>query len=605
MSETALAEAWAEAWPRALAAWGPYTRLHAPVLHEAPQRQRSFAWFSTADVEVHIDLAEVVRLGVDDHPVEVLAHEVGHHLCSPGDLRQSARIAARVRVGLQEAAEVDGMVALVSNLWSDMLINDRLQRRAGLDMVGLWHALPRPREGLWQLVMRTDEILWGTGPGVLTAPDVDVPESEALLCARLVRSYADDPVGGAAGFALLVAPLLPALDRDEKAGTALRLGSGLVCRQHEPEGSVPRGVATETGLGAPAVHPADDARVVGVDATQAETPDDPASDDGDPDDGTFPTRSASDVDGNTLEPADLHAVLRALGLATTEAEAARTWYQEHAARHLVPFPDRPASTVTEPLLGAHETWDVGDELADVDWGASVARSPVVVPGMTTVRRTWDEQPGDETARQPVDLDLYLDSSGSMPDPVRRRAPIALAGAVLALSALRAGARVQATTWSGPDQIAGTDGFTRDANRVLDAIVAHFGGSTSFPLPLLARTHLGDAVTGAPPTRRGPCHVAVISDDGVTSMADDVTGGPWNRPVLVAPASTSVAARALAAADGGGSLVLQVYPGASVLSEIDWMLPGYDVYPVITDADLVRFSSSFARRLWGARPRGSL
>ncbi|MFF2832984.1 hypothetical protein ACFVSK_14585 [Cellulosimicrobium cellulans] len=616
----ALRERWHAAWPEALAAWGRFTRLGAPTLHgpgTAPEGVGSFAWFSTTRVSVHVDLAEVVELGIEDHAVAVLAHEVGHHVLSPGDLTTSALLVARTRAGL---VDQDQLAPLTANLWSDLLINDRLQRRAGIDLAGLWRALGPGTSTVMQTVLRADEILWGLPRGDLTASDVPVAEREATLVARLVRAYADDPVGGAAGFAALLRTLLASEagsrataqdprrrarpehgDREARRRHLRRRRSTLpqvVCGQDEVAGAVPGGLATDPRAVEPVRHPALDPRVVG-DLGLGADDDPPARPDTAQQVPGSDGEGAHDATGQALAPADYDATLRLLGLTTDAAASARRWYREHAAPLLVPFPVREHVRATEPLLGAHEQWDVGDELGEVDWTGTLLRSPVVVPGFTTVRRSVDEDTGDEPDRVPVDLDLYLDSSGSMPDPTRRVAPIALAGAVLALSALRAGARVQATTWSGPRQVAGTDGFVRDEDRVLDAVVAHFGGSTSFPVPLLERTHLGDPATGAPPTRTRPCHVAVISDDGVVSMFDDVVRIRWGaRPdaELVAP-HEGTAARAVAAAGGGGTLVLDVpAKGAETVREY---AVGYRVHAVQTQEDLVAFARAFARELWGA------
>jgi hypothetical protein len=300
-----------------------------------------------------------------------------------------------------------------------------------------------------------------------------------------------------------------------------------------------------------------------------------------------PHRSA----GNTLSPADYAAVLRSLGTTTDPREAAAQWYREHARKHLVPFPVRTERRAQEPLLAGHDLWDVGDDLADVDWTATMLASTVVLPGVTTVQRHYDADDGSDPERLPIDLDLYLDSSGSMPDPAASGAPIALAGAILALSALRSGARVQATTWSGPRQIAGTGGFTRDSDAVLRAIVAHFGGGTSFPVQLLADTHLGDRTGRAPEgAGRRTRHIAVISDDGVTTMFTD---GAWRLPEGFDPRDT-VAARAVRAAGGGGTLVLAVHDVERYVA----MAPGYDVYAVTDTDSMVTFARDFARRLWG-------
>lgn len=574
---------WQDRWPEALRAWGPFTRLHAPQLRgpeSGPSGVGSFAWFSLGDVEVNIDLADVAARGLEDHAVAILAHEVGHHVCSPGDLLTAGRLAGQARLGL---IDLDQHVALVSNLWSDLLINDRLQVRAGVDLAAVWRTLGPPAAGdhVMRLVLRTDEILWSLPEGSLAGAGPH-HDAEAGLLARLVRTYADDPVGGVGGFAMVLRPFLERAE-DER-------GTGRWCEQHESPGTLVPGLADDPSVTRAPVHPALDRRVVGAMAgAAAEGPDDEtddSTDDGLRDD-VSPHRSA----GNTLSPADYAAVLRSLGTTSDPREAAAQWYREHARKHLVPFPVRTERRMQEPLLAGHDLWDVGDDLADVDWTATMLASTVVLPGVTTVQRHYDADDGSDPERLPIDLDLYLDSSGSMPDPAASGAPIALAGAILALSALRSGARVQATTWSGPRQIAGTGGFTRDPDAVLRAIVAHFGGGTSFPVHLLADTHLGDrAGRAADGPGRRTRHIAVISDDGVTTMFTD---GAWRLPEGFDPRDT-VAARAVQAAGGGGTLVLAVHDVERYVA----MAPGYDVYRVTDEESMVTFARDFARRLWG-------
>lgn len=594
----ALRTAWTAAWPQALGAWGRFTRLHPPRLlgAGAVSGASSFAWFSLGDVEVSVDLEQVVDLGIEDHAVAVLAHEVGHHVHAPGDMLTAGRMAVQARHGL---VDLDDRVGLVTNLWSDMLINDRLQTRAGVDMVALWRRLGPPTGDVMRLVLRTDEILWSLPAGTLTGPGRQ-HDAEAQLLSRLVRTYAGDPVAGVGGFAMVLRPFLV---RDTAPGGGQTLAD-LRCAQHEQPGTPVPGLATDPGTLRLPLHPALDPSVVG-DLAQASADAPPETS------GLLPDPSPTASAGSTLSPADYTAVLQSLGVATSPEAAAIAWYREHAARHLVPFPSTHQPAAPETLLGGLDPWETGDDLADVDWTATMLASPVVVPGMTTVRRHHDTTASAELEDQPVDLDLYLDSSGSMPDPRHQPAPIALAGAVLALSALRSGARVQATTWSGPQQIAGTDGFTRDATAVMSAVVAHFGGGTSFPVPLLERTHLGaPAAAGArqahskmrSATGSGPGsgsgsgsgqrrrHIAVISDSGVVSMFSDT----WQIPEDFDPLGT-VAARAVRAAGGGGSLVLNV--AGSPDRYVD-MAPGYAVYTVTSWDDVVPFARDLARTLWG-------
>src|SRR5690606_11610199 len=139
------------------------------------------------------------------------------------------------------------------------------------------------------------------------------------------------------------------------------------------------------------------------------------------------------------------------GLALSDHEVAVRYYREQAIPHLIPFPRRKLPQSTDPLPEGLEPWDIGEPLDDVDWVQSVLTSPTVVPGMTTVKRLWGTSPGNAPQLEPLDLDLYVDSSGSMANPQRQISYPALAGAVICLSALRVGARVQATLWSGTQQ----------------------------------------------------------------------------------------------------------------------------------------------------------
>ncbi|MCC2335348.1 hypothetical protein [Cellulomonas wangsupingiae] len=582
----ALVDPWRAAWPDALGAWGRTTRMHAPRLHTGPvPAVPSFAWYDSSTVEVNVDLAQVARLGLEDHAVAVLAHEVGHHVLAPADGRTRVRIAARVRAGLVDR---DDLVPLVANLWCDLLINDRLQRTGGADLVAVWRALGGASDPVMALVLRACELLWGRPRYELCGTAVPVREDAAWLCSRLVRAYARDPVAGSGGFAALVRTSL-ATDLPETGEGALAGARSLACGDEAPLDGVPYGVADDDSLGADVLHPALDPAVVGdaADVGDAGAPGD-GSAPGAADAGT-PQHGSGRADGrgaphSGILPPELHATLAALGSSATLEDVAVAWYRERAAPHLVPFRRAARPGVPDPLLGGLEPWSLGEDVADVDWVGTVTASPVVVPGVTTVRRhVMDDEPV-EPRREPVDLDLYLDSSGSMKDP-RQFSWVALAGAVLVLSALRAGARVQATTWSGPHQVAGTGGFTRDADAALRAVVAYFGGGTSFPLWLLRRTYLGEGTSR--PTARRPTHIAVVSDDGARSMVPDVGSGM----------ERDVATRAVQAAGGGGSLLLDV-PAGAVPRLQQWLPEGYDVHSVTGDAALVEFARRFARTTWG-------
>ena len=249
----------------------------------------------------------------------------------------------------------------------------------------------------------------------------------------------------------------------------------------------------------------------------------------------------------------------------------------------------PAPRSDEPQLEGIEPWALGDPLDDIDWLQTVAQSATVIPGVTTMRRYYGREPGTASKPEPIDLDLYVDSSGSMPDPRRTTSFLTLAGAVIALSALKAGARIQATLWSGKRQFIGTEGFIRDETAILRILVGHFGGGTAFPIH-----RLRDTFAARSPRDRA-VHVLMISDDGITTMfgTDERGNSGWD-----------VAATALANGRAGGTMALNlgrwIKPDSAVGQALERARSeqGWDIHSIERMEDLTAFAQAFSRRRYG-------
>lgn len=582
----ALAAQWEAAWPAALAAWSRFTRLRPPTLclsADASKREGltgSFAMIRLVDQAVVVSLPEVVESGVEAFAVEVLAHEIGHHVLAPATLTDHVRMIARMRRALPT---VEHHAATVANLYTDLLINDRLQRGAGLRMAAVYRAMAARSPGaggaVWALYMRIYELLWSLERGSLGGgPTDDRLEGDAWLGARLVRSYARDWIDGSGRFAAL---LLPHLLEDT---TSAGLIEKLLDTRAAAAGANPAGlVEVDPGEESGAVHPAADPELSELEADE-ETKAPPG----------LVERNRSGG-GQAREPFEYGAILRAAGIDLTDHEAAVRYYRERALPHLIPFPGRPGPRGGDPLPEGLEPWELGDPLDAADWLQTVLQSPHVVPGMTTVQRVWGSTEDREPRRVPLDLDLYVDSSGSMPNPQVITSYPALAGAILCLSALRAGARVQVTLWSGARQFTMTPGFVRDETQVLRVLTDFFGGGTAFPIHVLRDTW------AARPATANPAHLLVISDDGVSTMFDrDERGNSgWD-----------VAAAALAAARGGGTFVLNLPSGweASTYAAYEAIRrardeQGWAVHPVASMEELVAFARWFSRLHYDPRDAG--
>jgi len=570
---------WQAAWPQALAAWSRYTRLHDPCLCRttlAAARQGlqgSFAMIRLADQSVVIDLEAIRRHGLQDYAVEILAHEIGHHVLAPASATDHLRLLARMRRALPG---LERHVAMVANLYTDLGINDRLQRQGELRMADIYRALALERQAsrpnpLWTFYMRIYEHLWKLERGELAGAGVtEAIDTDAWLGARLVRAYAGDWMRGAGRFATLVLPYLLEEPRHLEALRAL----------HDTEsaaaGCAPGAVhEIEDDEHDATVHPLNDARITGDD------PDVPAP------------APAADAPAQAREPFDYGEILKAAGIRMDDHEIAMRYYRERAQPHLIPFPVQPRGSAGEPRIAAVEPWEIGEPLDRIDWLHSLVLSPRPIAGLTTVQRTYESDPGSARAPQPLDLDLYVDSSGSMPDPQRCLSYPALAGAIIALSALRAGASVQATLWSGKQQVLGSAGFVRDGDAILRVLTGFFGGMTCFPIHRLRGTWTGR-------TARRPTHILMISDDGITTMfeRDEEGNSGWD-----------VAARALQAAGGGGTMALNLPPdwdaGARTLyggAERDLLRArdqqGWGIHAVADMAQLVAFARAFSHRRYG-------
>lgn len=561
-----LAGQWRARWQDALRVWGPFITLHEPTMFPSTKEAAaagltgSFAAFSLYDRDVMIDMAAVVKLGLEDLPLEVLAHEIGHHVLCPADLTDKGRLLVRVRRGLPA---LEQHAPMIQNMYADLLINDRLLRSRGLRMAEVYLRTrdPAVQDPLWTFYQRIYEILWALPAGTLTVGEVDTAtEGDAQLGAKLVRVYATDWLAGAGGFAALCRRYLESSVEEAAARMRRLLCVGVLSEDAEVPG------LTRYDDDGEILHPALDPLV----NEYADEPNPPATESG---------ANAPPSAGQYREPFEYGQLLRQLGLNLTTQELTRRYYRERAMPHLVPFPVRRQQRSTEPLPEGLGSWDVGEPLEAVDWLASTLRSPVVVPGVTTVQRLSGTVEGDDRDVRPVDLDIYVDSSGSMPNPGSYISYLTLAGAILALSALRVGARVQATLWSGTKQFMCTDGFTRDERAVLAILTGHFGGATAFPLHVLRDTYA---------ERERPTHIVVISDDGVDTMFEPTD--EWGRP------GAEIAAAALAAGGAGGTLLLRLH-GEPLREKIARMAPGWDVRRVTNWAELVTFAAEFSRRTY--------
>jgi hypothetical protein len=189
-----LKKKWLDLWPQAIETWSKYLKLSEPRFCLTKQEEiseslsSSFAMIRLDDHAVVISLRQVIENKLENYPLEIMCHEIGHHVYCPADLTDNGRIIARIQRALPG---YESYAPLVSNLYSDLLINDKLKREYGLKIDEIYKIIGNnSTDKMWTFYMRIYEILWGLTKGSLAKGEMDsVLEGDAQLGNRLIRGF--------------------------------------------------------------------------------------------------------------------------------------------------------------------------------------------------------------------------------------------------------------------------------------------------------------------------------------------------------------------------------------------------------------------------------
>ena len=583
-----LLKSWISAWPEAVNAWNPYVTLREPTwcFSEAQAKKEglvgSFAMIRLNDHRIVIDFASVKKYGVEDFALQILAHEIGHHVLVPANLYDNASMFQRMRLALQG---IESRVPLVANLYSDLIINDNLHRIARLDMACVYLRISENNDAssaLYRWYLRTYEYLWGLSRGTLSgkeqSPQID---ADASLAASLVRSFARNWLKGAGRFALLAYPYLIEDQQHEAARKELQHlldaeGSGqggeLVGGMAELDESLlddivdPRSEA----LGDPVTGNNDNVEESGSQAKKRPE--------------AFNGRSLKGGAGpeqRYLEPGVYIDMMRQLNPDANENKLINRYYREIAMPHLVPFPVEESAPLEELLPEGTDSWEPGDPMEELDFFETALVSPVIIPGVTTRSRHFSIDQDNPSRPQPFNLYVGIDCSGSMRNPRFNFSWPICAGAIVSLSALRAGARVMSCLSGEPGSFLETGGFVKSEAEVMTVLTSYLGTGYAYGIPRLQTPYLEKV--------KGKTHLLIVSDDDIFSMLQaQAPDGSLN---------FDVAERALNKAGGGGTFVLHSKARwhKNEVSRLKKM--GWGVHFVTDEKEMLAFARAFAGKFY--------
>jgi hypothetical protein len=451
-----LAGAVAEAWPKAQEFWSRFLLLGAPVDGTA---SGSVAQIDLGTRQVALDLKLIRKKGLCDCLEGILAHEVGHHVRYPGTL------AVHARMRMLERSLLPLKQYTLTNLFTDLMINDALRPQFGDQLCRVYRSFASDynwrADPAFVFYLAVYEERWGLEPGSLMgatcaaefAQEYPGSRAEAQVLGQNLFALGPNVYTQFLYFVSVVAKYT-VLNGDQEPTAA----DPYSCGCGEPSADDWADALTPDGREREAIGRAREEGWISKQTAERMT-DEQASD-----------RRVAALPGFGEHDA------------TRVPEVMAAYYRQQAERFfLKPPPQLRTGEATTPTT--IEEWEPGDAPRDIDWGATLLqRGELLGAAMPLKRQRVAEAEGWEVPLWQPRIEVYLDVSGSMPDPRVTRNAMTLAAQVLITGAIRAGGWARATLYSNaPVQYRE---WCRSETELSKFLMHYIGGGTNFPFHLL-------------------------------------------------------------------------------------------------------------------------
>ena len=448
------------AWRDALALWDVSVTLSPPVGLGGKgkshwQGDEPLAYIDLATRQVVVNLPLLEKLGAAGSLTAVLAHEIGHHVRFPHSLALAASLV------LLEKKLVSGLRQSLTNLFFDLLVNEVVGRTRAGELCRVYEGFVRasPRlEPLFAFYLAVYEELWGRPGSLLPANAVAMLDegypgwrAEARL---FVQTFYSLP-GVHLQFVYFCSRFLRYIPDPEKLVYVIPLG-------HD----VP-----------PPDEDALDAAVRGFGAEEADAALREAKERGILDDSGL----AEEASRDPLESIDaITKHLPGQGAAAFRRALVSRHYKRLVDQHLIVPPPSPAPPDAS-LPTVTEEWEWGDNPRAIDWTATILARGALGAAQPLRRSLEAEEPSPGVPRFPA-VEIYLDTSGSMPNPATALNAMTLAAQILAASALRRQGVVRGVVYSSGAPL--VSDWMYDEERARLFLLQYAGGGTVFPFNVL-------------------------------------------------------------------------------------------------------------------------
>jgi len=452
----------AAAWPKALLRWGLAIQVDTPRLDP---KSPALAYIDLSTRDVVVNPVQLQQIGANGSIEAILAHELGHHLRYPHSLSTQARLE------LLEREILPIKTYSLLNLFTDFLINCELAKDPAMkkQLAAVYLGGPATAKSaaadpaFWFYLMCFEEA-WGL---------------DALELTREAGAAIESQFKGARAEAQLLAQEVPNLAPN--LFTQFIYFASVVSRYQvfDPETVPGAGGESNPTKGDHSRPSAGDyADALGRSAQESDAIE-RAIREGWLNKDKVPDKAASE----RARAASLPGVLA--GEPKKLAEVMALHYRRLAEKYLLKPPKKHSQG--DPIIPSTlSPWEIGDAPKEIDWLASIGNGGLDMGVISPLKRDWiDDDPSTATPDWRIRLEIYLDVSGSMPDPKTQVNPMTLAAQVLAMSALRNGGQARALIYS-TNNVKHWE-WTRSEMEMSRFLMQYIGGGTDFPFAILEKS----------------------------------------------------------------------------------------------------------------------
>ncbi len=468
------------AWREGIGVWGVSIELTPPLAWDPKDKDAfggseplAFVNMETRQVVVNYSLLHEMN-ALHCLPA-VLAHEVGHHIRFPHTLGLAARLE------LLMARILPGAPRMLLNLFFDLQVNEYVGHTHAASLQEVYRAFSRRAatdSPIFAFYLAIYEELWGLPPGDLGkhAPsltmDATYPnwEIEARMFAQTFWSLPDSTLQ----FIYFCSIIARYLTGHEGKQGKMPMSGDLI----RP---TPDDYANALGGSRAVDNAIDEATKKGwLDAAKS---------------GEIKSKDAL---------AGLDRVLS--GMPGNQAAPFRRaivnkHYYRLVEEHLFRVPPKPNQRPPDAIIpSTTEDREWGDSPSAIDWTASIRAAGAMAAAMP-LQRTLLPDESDKKGHWMPHIEIWLDTSGSMPDPQTSVNAMTLAAQILAAAAIRKGGRVRAVIYSWGDPL--ISDWMQDEAKARDFLLNYSGGGTDYPFTLFKEHSL---------ERKDTIHVVISDSD---------------------------------------------------------------------------------------------